>query len=308
MRPVAFVMLACVAITPNAGAEETSRIPIQNAIAKLIREVDVPSEVAGVLSEVMVHEGDRVKAGQVVARIRDQKVRMEVKRAQIEQSTAKAQADNDLAIKDAELAAAVAENELARVLSANQRNPNTYRIPEVERYQLLANRSKLQVQQSRHERNVRLLDQLLAENRLEVAVSTLSDYEVKAPWDGVVISVKANPGKWLEPGGEIIRMIDPKHLRVEGFVSSEFAVEDLVGASAEIEYGRPGTEPTQVTGKVVFVSPDINPVNSLARIFVEVDSPSGSLRPGWTVTAHVRVASEDLADSADRSRASDGIP
>jgi multidrug efflux pump subunit AcrA (membrane-fusion protein) len=32
--------------------------------------------------------------------------------------------------------------------------------------------------------------------------------------------------------------------------------------------------------KVVFVSPEINPLNSQVRVFLEVDNRAGKLRPG----------------------------
>lgn len=294
MRTITSILVAWLALPVLAEATNPTPIPIQNAITKLIREIDVPAQVPGVLTEVIVREGDRVTKNQVIARIGHQKVQLELKRSEIELETAAAKAMNDLAVRDAELAMAVANNELSRVLSANRRNPNTYRTAEVERYQLLADRSKLQVQQAKHEQNVRKLDESLARNRLEAAADSLAQHEVKAPWDGMVVAVNAHAGKWVDPGSEIVRMIDPTHLRIEGFVSSEFTVESLIGAKTEVEFGGPGTATQTLTGHVVFVSPDVNPVNLLARIFVEVENRNGLLRPGSTVRANVLPPAEAL--------------
>lgn len=308
LRTFFIVIFAWFAFPVAAEPATPTRIPIQNAITKLIKEIDVPAEATGVLTEVMVREGDRVKKGQVLARVHDHKVRLEVKRFQIEQATARLQYANELAVRDAELAAAVAENELSRVLAANTRTPNTYRTGEVDRYQLLADRSNLQVQQAKHERTLRRLDELLAVNRLESASDTLSHYEIKAPWDGLVIAVNASAGKWVDPGSEIVRMIDPTYLRIEGFVSSDFAVDELVGAVAEVEFGRPGTEPQRIAGKVVFVSPDVNPVNFQARTFIEVENRNGLLRPGWTVQAYILPDAKKLPSKQRKTEQNNGSP
>jgi len=273
---------------PDAiSAEIATEIPVENAIIKLIREIAVPAESAGVLAELTVREGDQVRAGQVIGKIRENKAELEIKRARIELMTAKLDRANDLAARDAALAAEVAENELNRVLTAAQKNADTFRPAEIERFQLVAARAKLQIEQAKHDQKIRQLNEMLAENQYEQVQQALDQCRVIAPWDGMVVAVEATEGKWVEPGTEVVRMIDYRRLKVEGFVSSDHAIKDLMGAQARLTIDSPTSEPRVYQGTVVFVSPDVNPINRQARVFIEVDNSDGELRPGWKAVATI---------------------
>ncbi len=52
-------------------------------------------------------------------------------------------------------------------------------------------------------------------------------------------------------------------------------------------------------GKVVFVSPDANPVNSLVRVYIEVENPERKLRPGLQVRAEIS-AEEQIKRQSSR--------
>jgi multidrug efflux pump subunit AcrA (membrane-fusion protein) len=276
------IWMPCLIAFLVQSQSQTTEIVVDNAIVKLVREVDVPAEVAGVLVNIDVKEGDRVKKGQVLAKIRDNKIQADLKRSQIELATAKLEYSNEFGLKDAGLAAAVAANEYQRVLDANNQNANTYRKAEVERYKLMADRSVLQVEQAKHDQKLRLLGEMLAENELEAIKLTLSQYQVTAPWAGSVVAVDAVAGSWVEPGTRVVRLIDASTLRIEGFVSSEFS-GDALGSEAKIRFSKKSGDVVSLVGKVVFVSPDVNPVNFKSRVFIEVDNADGKLQPGMNV-------------------------
>jgi len=281
------IMVAAMQIHAFAQPAEPTEIPVENAIIKLIREIAVPAESAGVLAELTVREGDQVTAGQVIGKIRESKVELEIKRARIELMTAKLDRANDLAARDAALAAEVAENELNRVLTAAQKNADTFRPAEIERFQLVAARAKLQIEQAKHDQKIRQLNEMLAENQYEQVQQALGQCRIIAPWDGMVVAVESTEGKWLEPGTEVVRLIDYRRLKVEGFVSSDYAIKDLMGAQAKLTIDSPISEPRAYQGTVVFVSPDVNPINRQARVFIEVNNSDGELRPGWKATATI---------------------
>ena len=295
-------LVASVALGYTTGNGTVSaEIPVENAILKIAREVAVSAESTGRLAEIMVREGDRIRKDQLLARIDDLQVQTELQQGKIALKTAEIEYANTSAIRDAELAAEVAKNELERALRVNRRVPDTYRAAEIERYELAAKRSQLQIEQARHERQVKKLEELAARVRLEGIEETIRRHRVHAPWDGLVVAVDAAPGKWLEAGTEILTIIDPQRLRIEGFVSSEHAVGHLVDATAVVRVRRPNNEEERMTGRVIFVSPDVNPVNSQARIFIEVEDPEQKLRPGWKVEASLRPAAESSPDGPARA-------
>jgi multidrug efflux pump subunit AcrA (membrane-fusion protein) len=51
-------------------------------------------------------------------------------------------------------------------------------------------------------------------------------------------------------------------------------------------------------GKVVFVSPEINPVNGQARVWAEIDNASGLLRPGLRPQMKIQIADPTHPDES----------
>ncbi len=62
--------------------------------------------------------------------------------------------------------------------------------------------------------------------------------------------------------------MDLEVFRVEGFVSVQDAAKDLYDLPATVSMPFAGQE-WKVAGKVVFISPEANPVNSQVRIILE---------------------------------------
>jgi multidrug efflux pump subunit AcrA (membrane-fusion protein) len=81
-------------------------IVIERAVLAHIAHADVPASEAGTLDAILVHEGEAVTAGQPVARVDDQQVRLAHRRSELEYEAAKSLADDltriDVAKKTAE--------------------------------------------------------------------------------------------------------------------------------------------------------------------------------------------------------------
>ena len=56
-----------------------------------------------------------------------------------------------------------------------------------------------------------------------------------------------------------------------------------------------------VKGKIVFVSPEIDPVNAQVRVWAEVENPDLSLRPGLQAEMIIDPASRTATNSAAKS-------
>ena len=86
-------------------------------------------------------------------------------------------------------------------------------------------------------------------------------------------------------------------LKVEGFVESRQITGSLRGAAVRVLV-QPSDEEKSIVmkGKIVFVSPEIDPVNGQVRVWAEVENPDLSLRPG--------LQAEMIIDSAGRTTTS----
>jgi multidrug efflux pump subunit AcrA (membrane-fusion protein) len=155
-------------------------------------------------------------------------------------------------------------------------------------------RLKLAVEQARVQKEVDTLTRELKARTLEQAQLLLARRQFKSPLDGVVVETLRHRGEWLEPGQRVLRIVRLDRLKVEGFVESRQITSSLRGAAVRVLV-QPSDEekPIVVRGKIVFVSPEIDPVNGQVRVWAEVENPDLSLRPG--------LQAEMVIDSANRT-------
>ena len=78
-----------------------------------------------------------------------------------------------------------------------------------------------------------------------------------------------------------------------------------MGRRAVLAVDLPGKPGTEFDGEVVFVSPEVNPVNGQVRVWAEVVNRDNRLRPGLqgTLTIHVEPARGAGAPASDQATA-----
>ncbi len=261
-------------------------IPIEGAILKTIEATTLTSQVAGMVRELNASEGDSITVGENIGRINDEAVRLELEQLRIQVEVAKKKQANSINLRLAEKGNQVAETEYQRALGANARVPSTYPINEIDRLRLVADQAKLEVERAQYELEIAGFEVVLAQGNYRKSYELYSRHQLTAPATGVVVSVEKRPGEWVEPGTDLLRIVRIDRLRVEGFITAEHAQSNLVGRTANISQMAPNKSES-VEGKVVFVSPDVNPVNSQVRVFIEIDNTAGKWRPGVRVNATI---------------------
>jgi macrolide-specific efflux system membrane fusion protein len=78
----------------------------------------------------------------------------------------------------------------------------------------------------------------------------------------------------------MFRIVRIDRLRVEAFLDSQHAAGSLVGRDVTLTIEPARGEPRTYSGKIVFVSPEVDPVNGQIRVWAEVENRGGQLRPG----------------------------
>jgi len=269
-------------------------IELEGAILKTIDATSLAAQVAGPLRELLVKEGDIVEANQALGKINDDALRLELEQLKTQIAVAQKKQANDIDERLAEKSLQVAHTEYERAMNANARVPGTYPINEIDRLKLLADRTQLEVERAKYEQELAAFEVTLAQGNYRQTYERYSRHQLSAPAAGVVVSVEKRAGEWVEPGTDLLRIVRIDQLRVEGFISAEVASPRLVGRSARIamadKQSSKSTDNQSWPGRVVFVSPDVNPVNSQVRVFIEVDNPDGMLRPGLRVQARIEGA------------------
>ena len=261
-------------------------LQLQGAILKTIESTAVAAEVPGIILELNAKEGDVVEAGQTLGKIKDEAVRMELAQLKTQIELARTKQANDINQRLAEKSRQVAHNEYERALNANARVPGTYPLNEIDRLKLVADQAQLEVERALHDQQLAGYEVSLALGNYRQVYERFTRHQIVAPTAGVIVAVDKRSGEWVEPGAELLRIVRTNPLRVEGFVAANLASSDLVGREAHVTLAD-NPQATPVVGRVVFVSPDVNPVNSQVRVFLEIDNADEALRPGLRVNAWI---------------------
>jgi macrolide-specific efflux system membrane fusion protein len=288
----------------KTGAEKTApertageATVIKSALVTVIEEAEIPAKVEGVLSAVEAREGKMIDAGGIVARIEDSEARLTHERAKTEFEIARKQAENDLKIRVARKSADVARAELKRALESVEKYKKSVSETELDRLRLAAERAELEIDQTIHEQETAKLTSRLKEIEMELAQQAVDRRVLASPISGMVVQVNLHQGEWVQAGKTVARVLRVDRLRVEGFVAAESLTGDLGGRRVTLAVNLPGRPGAAFEGAVVFVSPEVNPVNQQLRVWAEVENPKLLLRPGLrgNLTIH-----PDAAQTAKR--------
>jgi RND family efflux transporter MFP subunit len=207
----------------------------------------VKARVAGELQELIVREGDRVQAGQVVARIDPTEYQARVRQAQQQADAARAQVD-------------IAQ----RQFDNNQALVNQGFISQTA---LLTSQASLNGAQATHAAALAALD---------LANKLLADATLRSPLSGVVAQRLAQPGERVAIDARLIEVINLSQLELEAALSAEDASRVRVGMSAQLQVE--GVD-TAVNAKVLRINPSAQMGSRSIVVYLGVQGREG-LRQG----------------------------
>jgi len=287
--------LAATAADPGNGAPDT--IEVSSVLIKLIEQVDVAAQEAGLVSNVFVREGKEVAEEDVLAKIEDQASALVRDKAELEWDIARLRAENDVNVKYARKSMAVAEAELKRAEESNEIFPKSISDTEMDRLQLTVDKTELEIEQAEHEFEISKKTALVKESEYKIAVDQVDRRQILAPIDGVVVQVNRRPGEWVEPGDQVLRLLRIDPLKAEGFLKVDDLQFDLQDRPVKLRVKLPGKKDAVFPGTIVFISPEIDPVNSQVRFWAEVDNSERKLRPGMTAKLSIELSAGPIDDA-----------
>lgn len=280
---VAMAAIAC----PAAAFAESVQIP--SVLVKLLEQVEVPAREAGVLEKLNVREGDMVKAAAPLAQIEDREAKIDKRHAELELEAARKQAESDVKVRFAKKSLEVAEAELRRAVDSQRRLPQSVSQSELDQLQLTVQKTSLEIEQAQLEWELAKSARELKEADLELAEHNIQKRRIAAPVAGFVSEIHRHGGEWVQPGQTVLRLLRLDRLRAEGLVDAKVVSGNLKGRPARLTVALDGQPAAEFQGTIVFVSPEIDPVNGQVRVWAEIDNPGLKLRPGL----HGRLSIDD---------------
>ncbi|MFM8571507.1 MAG: efflux RND transporter periplasmic adaptor subunit [Pirellula sp.] len=275
--------------TVNSSADATGAVTIESAILKTVEVTSVAAQVQGLLSSVSVREGDRLKIQSPLAAIQSTTTDLQLQRARVALEAAQKNFESNIDVELSRKGFAVAENEYLRAIEANKRVEDVYPPMEVDRLKLVRDRANLEIERSLHAKEISRLELTKMEIEHRQLQDMLDKHTILAPVSGMVVAVEKRAGEWVEPGTVVLRVVEIDRLRIEGFIKAEQADPNLIDTNAKVELQISG-KTIETTAKLVFISPEVNPINSQVRVFLDLDNRDGRFRPGlrpkvWIPTA-----------------------
>lgn len=224
-----------------------------NGDLKPIEEIAVRSRVEGNVQQVLVREGDRVSAGQLLARF-----------------------ENAVQEGDRDSAAADVESAKADVANAQW---NADQSDELFKAGAIPERDLRTAQQTLAASKARLA---AAEARLRASLQNANDTRILAPTTGVVSARTVEAGEHVTRGATIFTVVRNDVLELEASVPARQANELKV--SQPVRFAAAGR---QLQGKVARIAPTINPQNRSITVYIQVPNRDGAIKGNSFATGRI---------------------
>ena len=269
------------AITQNADAQQPERgVEISSVILKLVSDVDIPAQEQGVIESILVIPNQHVQAGQELASINDEDKAMNLRKTQLELEVATSIAESDIQIRVAQEELNVAQLDLSRGEDSRKRFAGSLSDSELDQLRLTVARAELKLETVQLESKNASIQQKLVENQVKMAEALIARHKIISPLDGVVASVARDAGEWVEPGDVVLRVIGISRLRAEGFIDANLISPKSTGTPVKMITVSPNGQEKSFSGKISYISDEIDPVNQQIHIWAEIDNHELMLRPG----------------------------
>jgi ABC exporter DevB family membrane fusion protein len=278
--------------TADPPAAATTRVVGSGRVEPISEEVEVGVEVPGRITALLVDEGDRVRAGQILATLENRDYRAQVALAEARLHEARAAAtrartgsrpeeiaEARAAVTQAEAVLTQATRESARRESlsaqgviAREERDRAARDLDVARARLGELRSRLALVEA----GPRAEDRAQADAAADAAEATLlqarallAKTEIRSPIDGTVLRRRVRVGETVSPevaGTSLFSLADLSRLRVRVEVDEQDVARIALGQQAYVTAGAYG--PRRFTGRVSRVG------QVLGRKRIRTDDPN----------------------------------
>ncbi len=231
-------------------------------VSGTLRAVDlatVKSKVAGDVREVLVREGEAVRAGQVVARIDPTEYEARVAQARGNLNNARAQLEIAIKTRDNNLAL-VEQGFISRNAFDNSA------------HQYEAARASVEASQG----------------ALDIVRKSLNDTVLRAPISGLVSVRYAQPGEKLPADSKLLDIVNLQKLELEAAVPASDIAQVAIGQAVEVRVeGQAGT----FQGKVVRINPATQAGSRAVPVYIQLTNPQNQLRVGMFAEAQLVLGS-----------------
>lgn len=237
---------------------------------RAVRRSRVATREPGLVSELPVEEGTRVKAGAVLAVLDSRRLAIELLQLEAQVKVASA----TVAATEAQLALEESDLDALRSLSAAKAtNPK----------ELADAASQVRVASARLEGARREVEVTRA--LADLLGVRLEDTTIRAPIDGVVVSTSTERGEWVAEGDPIVEIVSSGQYDAWLDVPQRYAPR-VIGRREPVQVMIDATE-QRIEPRIPVIVPQVDPTARTFGVYVRIDDTETVLAPGMSVTGWI---------------------
>jgi len=252
---------------------------------RALRDIEVATQVEGIVRKVAVEEGDFVHRGQLLCKLDDaqNKINLELTVERREQARIQREKAR-ITMEKAAVQIKNARTEYERYKKANEDGLVSETEVATRKYQL----EELIHDHRVSESEIKELGHKVAELTAEIAQSKLqiSLTEIRAPFDGYITARTVEIGQRVRNLDSLFKLGSFNPLYADVFLSERETREVRPGQEAEIQLGLDGSK--SVPGRVKRISPVVDQATGTVKVTVEVRTRETGFKPGAFVRVAVR--------------------
>lgn len=282
-----------------------------SARVEALTRVDVGATITGRVAEVLVREGDAVRAGQPLLRLETDELRATLAQARASEqqaqarlsglrTTGRAQAQAALAQADAGVVAARAEMERAQALVAQgfvsgSRLDEARRALQVAEAQQANARAQVAANRDGGTDEAQAQAQLQsAKAATEAAQARLAQAELRAPTDGRVLTREVEPGQIVQPGKALLALALAGPTVLVAQADERFLDQLATGQPATVVADAYAGQ--RFAARLSRIAPRVDAQRGAIEVKFEMtDAPPAFLREDMTLSVEVETARRDRA-------------
>lgn len=232
-------------------------LPLSGSL-RAVNQASVKAKVPGDVREVLVREGEAVKAGQVLVKMDASDYQARVEQARGALMAARGQLD---------MATKTRDNNRA-LLGKGFISKNAFDNAD----------SQFEIARANVES---------AQGALDVAQKALADTVIRAPISGLVSSRTVQPGEKVSADNHLLDVVDLSQMEMEAAVPAADIMSVALGQEVQVKIeGMPGP----LTGKVARINPATQAGSRSIMVYVQIDNPQNALRAGMFGEARLTVS------------------
>ncbi|MBK8945429.1 MAG: efflux RND transporter periplasmic adaptor subunit [Ignavibacteriae bacterium] len=258
-----------------------------NGIVRAEKELDITSNINGIINEINIYEGKYVNKNEVLISFDDREYKVDLREA--EERIIEAKVSYGLLIKDApaDTVGNIKQIEIEKKLKKLEEDYTNNQIAENE-YLKLKEDLEMKLIFTGAKREELILNKSgynAAINQIDRAKLNLEYTKIKAPFSGVIGNFDLVVGQRSTAGNTLFKLFSSSIMQISIDVLESELNKIKIGNKAEIEI--PAFQSEKFIGKVERISPYIDTENRTCKVIISLKNIDHKVKPGMYVNVKI---------------------